>query len=82
MANSRSNGGSHFQSLSCFYFQDILMRSGKEFLRPGQVVLPEQQNLCPYLFIFNWRIIALHVVLVSAVQQCESAISIHMPPPF
>ena len=54
------------------------MRSGKEFLRPGQVVLPEQQNLCPYLFIFNWRIIALHVALVSAVQQHESALSIHI----
>ena len=59
MPNSRSNGGAHFQSLNCFYFQDILMKSGKELLRPGQVALPECQNLCPYLFIFNWRIIAI-----------------------
>ena len=82
MPNSRSNGESHFESLSCFYFQDILMRSGKKLLRPGQVALSEQQNLCPYLFIFDWRIIALPVVLVSAVQQCESALSIHITPPF
>ena len=29
-------------------------------------------------FIFNWRIIACKVVLVSAIQQCESAIGIHI----
>lgn len=31
--------------------------------------------------IFNWRIIALHVVLASAVHQRESAIGVHMSPP-
>ena len=30
---------------------------------------------------FNWRMIAYKVVLVSAVQQQESAIGIHMSPP-
>ena len=31
------------------------------------------------LFIFNWRIIALQYVLVSAIYQHESAIGIHIP---
>ena len=33
-----------------------------------------------YFFFFSWRIIALQSC-VSAIQQCESAISIHMSPP-
>ena len=34
------------------------------------------------LLFFNWNIIALQfVVLVSAVQQCESAVRIHISPP-
>ena len=57
------------------------MRSGRELLRPGQVALPEQRNLCPDLSIFNWRIIAFNAVLVSAVQQCESAVSVCISPP-
>ena len=32
------------------------------------------------LFIFNWRIIAYNIVLVSAIHQHESAIGTHMPP--
>ena len=32
-------------------------------------------------FIFNWKIILYNIVLVSAVQQHESVISIHIPPP-
>ena len=38
---------------------------------------------CLFCFFlnFNWRIIALHFMLVSAIQQHESAISIHMCPP-
>ena len=31
--------------------------------------------------MFNWRIIAYNVVLVSAALQCESAVSIRMSPP-
>ena len=34
-----------------------------------------------FKFIFNWRIIAYNVVLVSAIQQCESALSVPMSPP-
>ena len=32
-------------------------------------------------FIFNWKIILYNIVLVSAVQQHESVISIHIPLP-
>lgn len=34
-----------------------------------------------FAFVSNWNIAALHVVLVSAVKQLESAIYIHMPRP-
>ena len=38
--------------------------------------------LCSFLLIiFNWRIIAVHIVLVSAIYQHKSAKSIYMPLP-
>ena len=33
------------------------------------------------LFIFNWRIIVYNIMLVSAMQQRESAVGTHMLPP-
>ena len=33
-----------------------------------------------FFFFYNWKIIALHYGLASAIQQCESATSTHMVP--
>ena len=35
-----------------------------------------------FFLIFTWRMIALQFCVVSAVQQCESVIGIHVSPPF
>ena len=44
--------------------------------------LEDRIEQCFFLcfFFFNWNIIVLQVVLVSAVQQCESAICVHIFP--
>ena len=60
---------------------------GDHFIRWGEKCEIDQERLedrieqCFFIcFFFNWNIVVLQVVLVSAVQQCESAICVHIFP--
>ena len=61
-----------YQYLHLFFYVSLLEGTG---------IWRKMKIFFKNVFIFNWRIIAVRAVLVSAIQQRESVIGIHMFPP-
>ena len=78
-----SSSGIGWQLIVAGYPQ-FLLSFGRFWLNKfpcGCISFDSSPEIFKNIFIFNWKIIALQCCLVSATEQCESAISMHISPP-